>query len=143
MARATVGICVGVCVAISAAAVASQGFGWLAAHEGWHADIAERWVRFATWLGCILWSARRPPSRAARELLWLAAVVTLMIPLVHGLTTGAWFWRSIAAGHGSLAAIDLGALALALGLAWLARVTARRGLHGNPHSVWAEPMAAD
>jgi uncharacterized iron-regulated membrane protein len=140
MARATVGICIGVCVAISAAAMAAQVFAWLASHRGWQADTGERWVCFATWLGCILWAARRPPIRAARELLWLAAVGTLLVPLAHGLATGAWFWRSLAAGHGALAAIDLGAIALALGFVWLARVTMRRSRHGNPNSVWAEPL---
>ena len=140
MARATVGICIGVCVAISAAAVAAQVIAWLAPPESWH---AERWVCFATWLGCILWAVRRPPIRAARELLWLAAIVTLLVPLAHGLATGAWFWRSLAAGHGALAAIDIGAMALALGFVWLARVTARRSRHGNQNSVWAEPLPAN
>ena len=142
MARATVGICIGLCVAIPTAAVAAQACALLASHQGWQTGSAERWVCFAAWLGCILWAARRPPIRAARELLWLAAVTTLLVPLSHGLATGAWFWRSIAAGHGALAAIDLGAVALALGFAWLARVTARRSRHGNPNSVWAEPVPA-
>jgi hypothetical protein len=131
--------CIGVCVAISSAAVVAQRVAWLAPPESWH---AERWVCFATWLGCIVWAARRPPIRAARELLWLAAAATLLVPLAHGLATGAWFWRSIAAGHGALAAIDLGAVALAFGFAWRARVTTHRSRHANPDSVWAGPWPA-
>jgi hypothetical protein len=103
---------------------------------------AERWVCFATWAACIGWASRRAPIRAAQELLWLAAGVTLMVPLAHGLATGAWFWHSIAAGHGALAGIDLGARVLAFGFGWLARVTARRGPQGNPNSVWAEALPA-
>jgi hypothetical protein len=70
-------------------------------------------------------------------LLWLAAIVTTLIPVAHGLATGWWFWRSAAAGHGALLAIDLGALAMAAGFASLARATTRRGRSGGPNSVWA------
>jgi hypothetical protein len=138
MARATVGVCIGVCVAISAAAVAAQLLPWL----GLDAAAGERWACFAGWALCLLWAGLRPPARAARELLWLAAIVTALAPLAHGLATGWWFWRSAAAGHGALAAVDLGALALAIGFAALARATARRARDGERNSVWALPEAA-
>lgn len=138
MARATVGVCIGVCVAISAAAVAAQ----LLPRLGLDAGAGERWACFAGWALCLLWACLRAPARAARELLWLAAVVTALAPLAHGLATGWWFWRSAAAGHGALAAVDLGALALAVGFAALARATARRARGGERNSVWALPEAA-
>ncbi|EIM01766.1 hypothetical protein RHOFW104T7_12695 [Rhodanobacter thiooxydans] len=133
MARATVGICLGVCVAVSAAFVAAQLLPWL----GWNAAAGERWVCFGSWALCVLWASWRAPLRAARELLWLAAIVTALVPLAHGLAAGWWFWRSAAAGHGALLAIDLGALALAAGFAALARATSRRGRDGATNSVWA------
>ncbi len=133
MARATVGICIGVCVAVSAAFVAAQMLPWL----GWNTATGERWFCFGSWLLCVLWASRRAPLRAARELLWVAAIVTALVPLAHGLATGWWFWRSAAAGHDAMLAIDLGALALAAGFASLARATARRGHHGTANSVWA------
>ncbi|WP_426702477.1 PepSY-associated TM helix domain-containing protein [Rhodanobacter sp. Col0626] len=133
MARATVGICIGVCVAISAAFVAAQLLPWL----GWNADTGEHWVCFGSWATCVLWASWRAPVRAAEELLWLAAVVTTLVPLAHGLATGWWFWRSAAAGHDALWAIDLGALALAAGFVALARATARRARSGETNSVWA------
>ncbi|MEO9078190.1 MAG: PepSY-associated TM helix domain-containing protein [Rhodanobacter sp.] len=142
MARATVGICIGLCVAISAAAVTSQAVAWLGSHEGWQPGTAERWVCFVTWATCMLWACRRTPIRAAQELLWLASVVTLMIPIAHGLATGWWFWRGLLTGQSASAAIDIGAIALALGFSWLARVTGRRGRQGNPHSVWSEQILA-
>jgi uncharacterized iron-regulated membrane protein len=142
MARATVGICIGVCVAISASALACQILGWLSLHGGRSVGNGERIVCFATWAACLLWAWRRPPIRAATELLWLAASVTMMIPFAHGLLTGWWFWRSVLGGHAAVAAIDVGALALAIGFAWLARATSLRGRQGNPHSVWSAQMPA-
>jgi uncharacterized iron-regulated membrane protein len=134
MARATVGICIGVCVAVSAAFVAAQLLPWL----GWNAGAGERWACFGSWALCAIWASWRAPSRAAQELLWLAALVTALIPLAHGLATGWWFWRSAAAGHGALFAVDIGALALAIDFAALARATARRGRSGGTNSVWAD-----
>jgi uncharacterized iron-regulated membrane protein len=133
MARATVGICIGVCVAISAAFVAAQLLPWL----GWNTSTGERWACFGSWALCALWASWRAPLRTAQELLWLAAIVTALVPFAHGLATGWWFWRSAAAGHGALFAIDIGALALAIGFASLARATARRGRTGGANSVWA------
>ncbi|GAA5067159.1 PepSY-associated TM helix domain-containing protein [Lysobacter panacisoli] len=143
MARATVGVCIGVCVAISVAFVATQ---WLqsgamrdAAQLGFGVNLA----CFVAWGLCALWAALRPPIRAAQELLWLAAIVTTAVPFAHGLATGAWWWTSAAAGHWDLFAIDAGALAIAVGFAWLARVTARRAREGEPNSVWtAVPSTA-
>lgn len=137
MARATVGVCIGVCVAISVAAVAAQVLPRL----GWNVDAGERWACFASWALCLLWACLRRPIQAARELLWLAAAVTALAPLAHGFATGWWFWRSAAAGHPALAAVDLGALALAAGFAALARATTHRARCGEPNSVWAEGKA--
>jgi uncharacterized iron-regulated membrane protein len=133
MARATVGICIGVCVAISAAFVAAQVLPLL----GWNVATGQRWACFISWALCALWAARRAPVKAARALLWLAAIVTALVPLAHGVATGWWLWRSAAAGHGALFAIDAGALAMAFAFASLARAVARRSLTGNANSVWA------
>lgn len=130
MARATVGVCIGACVAVSVAFVAAQLL-----PQGLHAAC------FASWILCILWAAWRSPARGARDLLWLAAAATALVPVAHGLATGAWPWRSVAAGQGALAVIDLGALALAAGFALLARATARRARDGEANSVWAEQTA--
>jgi hypothetical protein len=100
-----VGICIGVCVAVSVAFVAAQLLPWL----GWNTATGERWACFGSWALRALWASWRAPLHAARELLWLAAIVTAPVPLAHGLATGWWFWRSAAAGHGAPWAIDLGA----------------------------------
>ncbi len=139
MAKATVGVCIGVCVAISAAFVAAQVFEARAA--AWDVPVAAgvTWTCFTTWALCLLWAALRAPARAARELLWAAAIVTALVPLAHGAATGEWLWKSAAVGHTALFAIDAGALAMAIAFAWLARTTARRARTGEPNSVWAEP----
>ncbi len=137
MAKATVGVCIGVCVAISVAFVTTQLAQWPWLGYAGELDAAVRGACFASWGACVAWAALRPPARAARELLGLAALVTALVPLAHGAATGAWFWRAAAAGHWNLFAIDAGALALAVGFAWLARLTWRRAGTGDPHSVWA------
>jgi hypothetical protein len=138
MARATVGVCIGVCVAISASFVATQ----LAPMWGLHSASAERWVCFGTWALCASWAALRPPSRGVRELLWLAALVTVAIPVAHGIASGWWLWKAAVAGHWVLVTVDAMAIALAAGFAALARASARRARDGDPHSVWADPRAA-
>lgn len=138
MARATVGICLGLCVAISASFVAAQVLPFVGI-QGGHAEYA---ICFATWAVCALWAARRLPIRAARELLWLASIVTAAVPVAHGLATGWWPWTSIAARQPALSGVDLVALALALAFALLARATAKRGREGDPHSVWSDTSPA-
>jgi hypothetical protein len=120
-------------VAISAAFVAAQLLPWL----GWNPAAGERWACFGSWALCVLWTARRAPLRAAQELLWLAAGVTALVPVAHGWVSGWWFWRSAVDGQWGLFAIDVGALALAVGFAAVARAAAARGRHGKANSVWA------
>lgn len=139
MARATVGVCLGLCVAISASFVAAQVLPSIGS-TGRRLQYA---VCFCTWALCALWAAWRPPIRAARELLWLAATITAAISVVHGLMTGWWPWTSAAAGQYALFGVDLVALAMAAGFAMLARTAARRGRGGDPHSVWATPATPD
>lgn len=137
MAKATVGFCIGVCVAVSAAFVAAQVFEAKSAAWGVSVDAGVRWTCFASWALCLAWAALRPPLPAARELLLAAALVTALVPVAHGAMTGWWFWASAAAGHGALFAIDIGALALSAGFLWLAWMATLRARHGEANSVWA------
>src|SRR3546814_14545216 len=123
MARATVGICIGFCGAVSAAFVAAQVFEALAPAQ---VDAGIRWTCFAAWATCAAWAAVRTPASAARELLWLAAAVTIAIPLAHGLATGMWPWTSAVAGHWPPFWVDAVALAMAFVFARLARASPRR-----------------
>jgi uncharacterized iron-regulated membrane protein len=138
MARATVGVCIGLCVAVSAAFVSVQLLEHLAPA---HADAGMRWTCFLVWGGCALWAALRAPSKAAVELLWAAAAVTALIPVVHGAMSGLWLWSSAARGYWPLFWVDGVALAMALGFAAMARATRRRAVYGDPNSVWAHARA--
>lgn len=141
MARATVGVCIGVCVAISVAFIATQLLQMPALRGTIDLGVGVNLACFVAWVLCAAWAASRPPVRAAQELLWAAAVTTMVIPFAHGIATGAWWWSSAAAGHWDLFAIDAGAIAMAIGFAWLARATARRARDGERNSVWADPRA--
>lgn len=136
MARATVGVCIGLCVAVSAAFVSVQALEYLAPA---HADAGMRWTCFLVWGGCALWAALRAPWQAARELLWAAAITTALIPLVHGAMSGLWLWTSAQRGYGPLFWVDGVALAMAIGFAAMARASSRRAIHGEPNSVWSRP----
>lgn len=138
MARATVGVCIGLCVAVSSAFVTAQALEHLAPQ---HVDAGIRWACFSTWAACALWAAVRRPAQAARELLWAAAGVTLLVPVSHGALTGWWWWASAGHGYWPLFWVDTVALAMALGFAVLARATARRAREGEPNSVWADARA--
>lgn len=135
MARATVGVCIGLVVAISAAFVAAQLLERFAPHS---VDAGIRWVCFLTWAACALWAALRRPAQAARELLWAAAIVTAAVPVAHGALTGCWWWTSAGHGYWPLFWVDAVAVAMAVGFAVIARATARRARDGDPHSVWAD-----
>lgn len=103
------------------------------------ADRGTRWACFLAWGGCVLWAVLRTPAQAARELLWLAAAVTALVPLGHGLMTGHWPWITATSGQWTLFWVDGVALAMALGSTALARATARRAHTADPHGVWADP----
>jgi uncharacterized iron-regulated membrane protein len=136
MARATVGVCIGLCVAVSASFVGAQILEQVAPQA---VDHGIRWICFATWAACALWAALRRPDQAARELLWAAAVSTALVAVAHGGLTGYWPWTSAARGYWPLFWVDAVALALAFGFATLARASLRRARHGDPNSVWSAP----
>ena len=136
MARATVGVCIGLCVAVSASFVGAQVLEQVAPHA---VDHGIRWICFTTWGACALWAALRRPDQAARELLWAAAVSTALVAVAHGALTGYWPWVSAARGYWPLFWVDAVALALAFGFATLARASLRRARHGDPNSVWSAP----
>ncbi len=141
MARATVGVCLGLCVSVSVAFVAAQALEAMAARHALDVANGIGWACFGSWGLCVLWAALRPPVRAAKELLWAAALATALVPVAHGIATGWWLWKSAAAGHWNLFCIDAGALALAVGFAALARATSKRARNGEPNSVWSEAPA--
>lgn len=90
-------------------------------------DEAEINVFFTIWAATLLYAMLRPARRAWIELLWLAAAMLALLPVLNALTTDRPFWRSIAQGDWVFAGFDLMMLAFALVHASLAlRVTRHR-----------------
>lgn len=133
MAAATVGVCLGCVCGISLTIVAGKWLhGRVADVNAWH-----QIVYYAAFFAALAWSFRCGAARAAVGLLRLAAVATLAIPvttLLAWLIPGLGLWAHTS---GPALGVDLTALAGALGFAWMARITARRVLHGPADSVWS------
>lgn len=140
MAAATIGVCLGCVCGISLMLLGSR---WLHGRVddllAWHQGLY-----YAAFFAALAWAFLRGAARASVQLLWCAALLTAAVPLSSLLTLagiGAAPWA-----HSSPAAlgVDATALLLALGLAWMARATARRVQAGSADSVWsgAAPAAA-
>jgi len=134
MASATVGVCIGCICGISLTIVSSKWLhGYVADLNAWH-----RYAYYAAFFGCIAWAFLRGGARSAAPMLWLAAALTLAIPvtsLAAALFPALGLWaHSSGAGLG----VDLTAFVGALCLAWQARATARRVADGPRDSVWSD-----
>ncbi len=131
VAAVTVGVCLGCVAGVSFTLVLAK---WLHGHVP---DLRpfHQWAYYAVLFAAIAWASWRGPARAAIELLWFAAIVTLAIPLtslVAWLVPFVGMWASTDA-----LGVDLTALAGAFSFAWMARVTARRAHTGPEDSVWS------
>ncbi|MDR5816690.1 PepSY-associated TM helix domain-containing protein [Caballeronia sp. LZ033] len=91
-------------------------------------DEAEINVFFTVWAATLLYAMMRPAKRAWIELLWLAAAMLALLPVLNALTTDRPLWRSIAQGDWVFAGFDLMMLAFAL----LHAALARRVTHHRP-----------
>ncbi len=135
LADLTVGVALGCVAGISATIAAAK---WLPARvddlAAWHEGIY-----YAVFFASVAWSFLRGAPRAACELLWACAALTLLIPassLAGALGLGG-AWNHAGAG----VAVDITALAAVPVLALIARRTRRRMRHGHADSVWARPAA--
>ncbi|BBQ01963.1 iron uptake protein (plasmid) [Burkholderia sp. SFA1] len=90
-------------------------------------DNAEINLFFAAWGATLLYALLRPAKRAWIELLWLAAAMLALLPVLDALTTDRPFWRSVAQGDWVFAGFELTMWAFAALHALLAiRVTHHR-----------------
>ncbi|SAL85655.1 membrane protein [Caballeronia arvi] len=70
-------------------------------------DVAEINLFFAVWGATLLYALLRPAKRGWIELLWLAAAMLALVPVLDALTTDRPFWRSVAQGDWVFAGFDL------------------------------------
>lgn len=81
----------------------------------------------AVWLVTLALAALRAPARAWRDLLLAGATAFAALPLVNAATSSRHLGHSLVDGDGVMAGFDLSMLAIALLLALVARMAARRG----------------
>lgn len=128
----SVGVCLGCVTGISLSLASAKWLhGWGLPSQNWHIT-----AYYLVFLACVGWALWRGAARAAVDLLGLAALATLLIPLASLL---AWFWPDcpwwVHRDWTSLA-VDLVALLGAGLLAGLARFTARRLCAAAPDGIW-------
>jgi uncharacterized iron-regulated membrane protein len=137
MASATVGVCLGCVCGISLMMVGEKCL------QGVVGDLHcwNQILYYVAFLGCIAWAFLRGGAVASVHLLWLAAALTMAIPLttlLGWLDNSLGFWA-----HTSAAALSVDATAFvgACGFAWMARATSQRVWHGAGDSVWSAKEA--
>ncbi|AVA33472.1 putative iron-regulated membrane protein [Cupriavidus metallidurans] len=127
LAQATVGVCIGTCIGVALCFPAALLW----------PDQAVSHVFWPAFIASVGWALIRHPARAAVELLWIAAIATLSVPLSNAILTGDHFIVAALNGRWAVAGFDIGAIALAAGYVALARATLRRARGGPAESVWA------
>ncbi|CAG2130244.1 PepSY-associated TM helix domain-containing protein [Cupriavidus plantarum] len=131
LAQATVGVCIGCCIGVALCFPAALL---------WPAR-AVSYVYWPVFGLAIAWALIRPPVRAAIELLYVAALASLTVPLSNAILTGDHLFAAALGGRWAVAGFDIGAIALAVGYVALARATQRRSRNGPAESVWAPRTA--
>ncbi len=132
----TIGVSLGCVAGISATLAATKWLpGRVESVAAWHEGIY-----YAVFAAAVAWAFFRGAARSADELLRLAALATLLIPLSS--LAGIWgiggAWNH--AGMGIM--VDIAALIAAPVFLLIARHARRRMLHGHPDSIWsAKPEA--
>jgi uncharacterized iron-regulated membrane protein len=132
MATATVGVCLGSCLAISVMFVANH----LAPYVGAEPTHVVQPACFITFFAAIAWTFWRRPARAAVDLLWATAVVSVAVGLLDIVLHGDRLARTLAEGRYDVLGVDLVAIAMGAGFGWLGMATRKRAVEGDPCSVW-------
>lgn len=127
----TIGVSLGCVMGISTTLAATK---WLPSlvHNlaAWHESIY-----FAVFAGAVIWAFYRGAARAAAELLYAAAALTLLIPL--GSLAGLWHIAGTWNHSGPYWTVDLIAVITAVTFYAIARKSSQRSAHGHRDSVWS------
>jgi uncharacterized iron-regulated membrane protein len=134
LARLNSGVCIGCMAAISACFVGSR---LLMEHPS-RADLTEV-VYYTVFLASVAWALWRPVAAGARELLILAALASLAIPLVDAVVLDMPPWKSLLRGQWTLFWVQVFAILFALGFWQTSRAVKQRAEHGPANSVWSQP----
>ncbi|KJV36552.1 PepSY-associated TM helix domain-containing protein [Luteibacter yeojuensis] len=132
MATATVGVCLGTCFAISVTFVGNH----LAPLFGAEPTHVVQPVCFSAFFAAVAWTFWRRPAKAAVDLLFATAAVSAAVGILDIALHGDRLARTLAEGRYDVLGVDLGAMALSAGFAWLGMATRKRVVEGDPCSVW-------
>lgn len=138
MATATVGVCIGTCFAISCTFLGNL----LAPFLGAEATSVVQPVCFTAFACAVLWTFWRRPAKAAVDLLWATAAVSVAVGLLDVALHGGRLAQTLAEGRYAVLGVDLMAISLGAGFAWLGVATRRRAVAGDPCSVWSSQKPA-
>ncbi|MHC1479571.1 PepSY-associated TM helix domain-containing protein [Frateuria aurantia] len=133
MARATLGVCLGSCLGISVCFAATGLSGVLGHSPG---SIAQTSF-FATLLAACMFASFRPVPAVSYALCMATGWVSALTGALHLLYSLPRLGSNPGPAPVSVLMVDLVGLALGVGFFGLARASRRRGLHGDPHSIWA------
>ncbi|MDR6644386.1 putative iron-regulated membrane protein [Luteibacter sp. 1214] len=133
MATATVGVCIGSCFAISCTFLGNL----LGGLSGIEATSLVQPVCFATFALAILWTFWRKPAKAAVDLLFATAAVSVAVGVLDIAVHHDRLVRMLGEGRYEVLGLDLVAIAMGAGFAWLGVATRRRAVEGDPCSVWS------
>jgi hypothetical protein len=133
MATATVGVCIGACFAISTTFLANL----LGPLWGASPTAIVQPVCFTAFAAAILWTFWRLPARAAVELLWATAFISVAVGVLDATIHGDRLLRTLGEGRFAVLGVDVVAIAMGVGFAWLGFATRRRAIEGDPCSVWS------
>ncbi|PZQ33254.1 MAG: PepSY domain-containing protein [Stenotrophomonas acidaminiphila] len=127
VASLTIGVCLGSVAGVSAVFLVAALLPGIAIATGY----------FIVFFTSLAWALLRTPVKAAHELLWVSALLTLAIPVAGWLGSGEHLFAAVWHGHWDRALIDATAIAMALSFWRMAVATRRRGKEGDPNSIWA------
>lgn len=133
MATATVGVCLGACFAVSCTFLGNL-LGSVWGTPG--TDIVQP-VCFGAFALALVWTFWRRPARAAVELLAATAAVSIAVGALDMVLHGDRLLRTLAEGRYAVLGVDIVAMAMGVGFAWLALATRQRATQGDPCSVWS------
>lgn len=137
MATATVGVCIGSCFAISVTFFGNLVGPLLGAQP----ESIVQPVCFTAFATAVIWTFWRRPAKAAVDLLWATALVSVAVGVLDLAIHGDRLMRTLAEGRFAVLGVDLVAIAMGVGFAWLGIATRKRAVEGDPCSVWSSRRA--
>jgi len=128
-----VGVCIGSCFAISVTFLGNL----IGPLFGATPEAIVQPVCFTAFTAAVIWTFWRRPAKAAVDLLWATALVSVAVGVLDMAIYSDRLMRTLAEGRFAVLGVDLVAIAMGVGFAWLGTATRKRAVEGDPCSVWS------